>query len=116
MSARPLLAGALALLLAATTALAGWWTVPVVAALWGAARHRHRGTALDAGIAAALAWAALLARQALRGPVDLVATKVSAAMGLPGPALVLVALLYAFLLAWAAARLTSSTRRGPSRG
>ena len=116
MTARPLLVVALALLLVATTLLAGWWTLPVVAALWGAARFRHRGAALDAGFAASLAWGALLARQAVRGPVEAVAAKTAAAMGLPGPALVLVTLLYAFLLAWAAARLTSSTRRGPSRG
>ena len=116
MTARLLLVVALAAMLAATTLLGGWWTLPVVAALWGAARFRHRGTALDAGIAASLAWGGLLARQAARGPVDAVAATTAAAMGLPGPALVLVTLLYAFLLAWAAARLTSSTRRGPSRG
>jgi hypothetical protein len=115
MSARLLLIAALAIMLAATTMLAGWWTLPVVAALWGAARFRHRRTALDAGLAAVLAWSALLARQALRGPVDAVAAKTAAVMGLPGPALVLVTLLYAFLLAWSAARLTSSTRRAPSR-
>lgn len=45
---------------ALATVVAGWWTVPVVAALWALARPRARRPAVTAGVVAAAAWAALL--------------------------------------------------------
>ncbi len=56
------LANVLALLVAfgLATVVAGWWSVPVVAALWALARPRTRRPAVTAGVVAAAAWAALL--------------------------------------------------------
>ncbi len=56
------LAHVLALLVAfgLATAWAGWWTVPIVAALWAFARPGAGRPGVTAGAVAAAAWAALL--------------------------------------------------------
>ena len=99
----------LAALFALATALLGWWAVPLVAAVAGAALALRipalRRAPLLVGLSAALGWALLLAREAVRGPVGLVAAKVGAVIGVPGPALVLVTLLFPLGLGWSAARL-----------
>jgi hypothetical protein len=101
-TARLLALAALVLAFALATAFAPWWAVPLVAAIWGATVARP-GAAREAGLAAALAWGLLLARDATGGPAGAVAARVGAVMGLPGGALVAVSLLYPWLLAWAAA-------------
>jgi len=89
------------------TQLAGWWAVPVTAAVWGALSW---GDGLSAAIAACLAWAALLVRDAAFGPFgDLAAT-----LGLlfhARPALVIaLTLIFPMLLAWSAAVLSGAGR------
>jgi hypothetical protein len=64
-------------LLAAAFALAtfafGWWAVPVVAAIWAVVARGRRGAAAIAGIAAMVAWGALLVIDASRGPLGALA-------------------------------------------
>lgn len=90
-----------ALLLAALTWWVGWWTVPLVAALWGL-----RGQPLEVAQAALLAWAGLLAAQGLRAPILPLADRVSGIFGLPAWGLLVSTPLFAALVAWAAATLT----------
>ncbi|MFI5309902.1 MAG: hypothetical protein ACHQQ3_01605 [Gemmatimonadales bacterium] len=61
-----LLAGAFA---AATIAF-GWWGVAIVAACWGVIASARRASALESGLAALLAWGALLGADAARGPIE----------------------------------------------
>ena len=101
----------LALVMALATALVGWWTVPVIGALWGAVRATRRGVAPDAGLAGALGWGLLLLLAAAQGPVAAVAAQVGAVMGLGAPGLVVLTLLCPFLLAWAAALVSAELTR-----
>lgn len=55
----------------------GWWMVPVVGAAWGVMTHREHGGPIAAGIAGMLAWGAILAFGAFRGPIGTVAATLS---------------------------------------
>jgi hypothetical protein len=59
---------ALVFALSVATAVAGWWTVPLVSGLWTLAAPR-RAAVIYAAFAGALAWASLLAWTARAGPV-----------------------------------------------
>ncbi len=61
-----LLAGAFA----AGTAAVGWWAVPLIAVIWGIVARHQAGAALMAGLAAMIAWAALLGVAAAHGRQD----------------------------------------------
>ncbi len=98
----------LALVLAAGTWMGGWWAVPMGAAVWGLFRGPHR--AWMAGLAAGLAWGGLLLTLPI-GPLYRVAGRLGAVFSLPGPALLGLALLYAVLLGWSAARLAGALQR-----
>ena len=80
----------------------GWWSVPVVAALWGffsGDAHRARNAAL----AAAGGWGTLLLLDAARGPVGTMARQLGEVMGVPSLVLYALTLLFPALLAWSAA-------------
>jgi hypothetical protein len=94
----------LALAFAGATAAAGWWTVPVVAAVWVRVSPRARSPARSCMAGAIIGWALLLGWVALRGPAGAVAGRVGGALGLPPWAFVLVTLLFPALLAGAAAQ------------
>jgi hypothetical protein len=93
----------LAVAIAAATWAGGWSAVPLVAFLWGAWRREHSRAPLAAGAAGALAWGGLLAVSALTAPVLAVADRVGGLAGVPGAAIVLVMLVFAFGLGWSAA-------------
>jgi hypothetical protein len=99
------------LLLAAAFAIAtvvlGWWSVPIVAAAGAVVRRGIPRTVWMAALAAALAWAALLAWLAARGPLGVLATQLAGVMTLPAVVLPLVTVIFPALLAWSAAQLTS---------
>jgi hypothetical protein len=82
----------------------GWWTVPLVAALWGLLHPRLPRPALWASAAAGLAWVAWLAFDAVRGQgaMGVLATRLGGVMRLAIPALFLVTILFPALLAWSA--------------
>ena len=95
--------------------LAGWWAVPVLAALWALARPVPLA-GLFAAMAGSLAWCGLLAAYLLRGfPLDTLAVRLAGAMRLPVLALLGLTLLLPALLAGSAAALASAlrSRRSP---
>jgi hypothetical protein len=94
----------LSLLFAGGTWAGGWWTLPLVAAVWSLLRRRGPWRA---GLAAALAWGGLLALTIPTGPLRILATKLGEIAGLPGWAVVLLSPFYAGLLAWSAARVAA---------
>lgn len=92
------------------SAFVAWWTVPGVAGLWGAATDYKSRPWRSAALTAAAAWALLLAVSGTRGPLLQLAGLVGATFGLPGIAVVLVALIFPALLAWSAAGLAAALR------
>jgi len=102
----------LVVLVAAGTMVLGWWCVPVLGLLYGAARGKGAGLALEAGAGAALGWAGVLAWSAPLGPLWQLAVRAGGIFGLPGWAFVAVTLAFAGLLAAPAAVLGSGARRG----
>jgi len=98
----------LAMAFALATAAFGWWTVPLLAAIWGLMARGVRGAAFSAATAALIAWGALLAWGAMHGPVAELAVKLGAVMQMPPAALVVATLLFPTLLAWSAAALTGA--------
>jgi len=102
-------AGSFAVLVAAFALAAklGWWTVPLVGALWALLRPPLARPALTAALAAGLAWLLWLTFDAVRGEGALgtLATRLSGLLRLPVPVLFLVAILFPALLAWSAAAL-----------
>jgi hypothetical protein len=97
-----LLAGAVG---AATWAL-GWWGVLLVAVVWGLAGEPPRTVAL----AAFVAWGALLALQAARGPLQPLAERLSGLVGAPAWVALAATPLFAALLAWSAASVLGAIR------
>jgi hypothetical protein len=91
-------------LVAAATVIAGWWTVPVLAAVWVRVASRSRAAVRSCILGAALGWALLLGWTALNGPVDLLARRAGGVLELPGWGLLVATLLFPALLAGAAAR------------
>jgi hypothetical protein len=104
----------LAELFAVATYAFGWWTVPLIAALW-AIVSRDSNRALAAGLCAAGGWASLLLLDAAKGPVGAMASRLGGVMGVPAFALLIVTLIFPALLAWCAAALVSGLLRPRSR-
>jgi len=96
---------ALACVIAAATWIVGWWSVPVCGAAYALLRRGAKHVARDAAVAAMLAWAALLAYQITHPAFGRLAASAGAAIPLPAPLLMLVAVLFAGALAGSAARL-----------
>ena len=97
--------GRLALLTAAmalATVAVGWWGIPLAAALFAIIDRRDR-TAIDAGIAAGLAWGALLLVAASRGEVRAVTRAIGGAVGVPEVGLFILAIVFPTVLAWSCA-------------
>jgi hypothetical protein len=92
------------------TAFLAWWTVPIVAGVWGLMATYTLKPWRSAAAAAALAWALLLAVSGTRGPLLELAGLLGGIFGLPGFAVVLLTLAFPALLAWSAAGLVSALR------
>lgn len=98
--------GLLAVAFALGTYAFGWMAVPVVGVVWGAMAGQARRPAVQAGAAAAIAWAALLLVPAMVGlPTLTFGTRLAAAMQLPAWALWLTELVFPLLAGWAGALL-----------
>lgn len=97
----------------ATYAL-GWWTVPVIAAVWALISRDRRAPSLTA-LCAAGGWATLLLLDAAKGPVGNMASRLGGVMGIPPAMLYAVTLLFPALLAWTAATIVSRAA-SPSSG
>ncbi len=97
---------------AVTTYGLGWWSVPIVAAMWSFfSKDAHR--VRDAAIAAAAGWASLLLLDIWRGPVSTMADQLGALMGLPPFLLYLLTLLFPAVLAWCAGVIARRPVRSP---
>jgi hypothetical protein len=100
----------LAELFAVATYALGWWTVPVIAALW-ALVSRDSNRAIIAGVCAAGGWASLLLLDAAKGPVGTMASTLGGVMGVPGFVLLILTLVFPALVAWCAASVVSALLR-----
>lgn len=92
------------LILAASVALgtvvAGWWSVPLVAAAYGVASRRTHRPGRTAAAAGALAWGGYLTVTALTGaPVWALATRLAVSMQLPSWGLFVATLVFPAVLA-----------------
>ncbi|MEP7175043.1 MAG: hypothetical protein ABI860_00745 [Gemmatimonadales bacterium] len=99
----------LAALVAAGTALAGWWIVPLIVALWVLVLPRHRSELSSCVLGAALGWAILLGWAGFEGPVALAARQTAGVFDLPAWVLLVATLLFPALLAGLAARAVQPT-------
>ena len=95
---------AFALFAAAGTIAAGWWTVPILAALWVRVlpSDRKPGTAV---VGAAAGWGALVALGWPQGHVLALAHTLSSTLGLPPWGFIAATVVFPALLAGAAAAL-----------
>jgi hypothetical protein len=94
---------------AVTTFGLGWWSVPLVAALYALLAKSDR-SALVAAACAAGGWLTLLLLDMAKGPVLMMGTRLGGAMGLPPAALYAVTILFPALMAWSAAILVPRVR------
>ena len=104
---------AFASLSAGATVWAGWWTVPVLAALWVRVLPSDHRPVRTTVLGAALAWAVLLGLSGIYGPVLALGLCVSSALGLPPWGFPAATLISPALLAGAAALLV---KPGPPAG
>lgn len=104
-----------AILLAEAFAVAtfglGWWSVPLVAAVF-ALVSASGNRAIIAALCAAGGWATLLLLDFAKGPVATMGSKLGGVMHLPAVALYTATLLFPALLAWSVAALMPSLRSG----
>ena len=89
----------------------GWWAVPAIGAAWGLLQRGVPRRGRQAAIAAALAWAALLAADAGAGALPRVADVLGGVFGVPGALLLLVTLAFAAALAGLAAYVVGARAR-----
>jgi hypothetical protein len=85
--------------------------VLIAAVISGFVFRAEGGGGWRIAVAAALAWAGLIAIDAVSGPVRVVGAKVAGVIGVPSAVLVLVTLVFPALLAWSAATLVSAVLR-----
>lgn len=95
----------LAVLLGAGTTLLGWWSVPMIAAVYALLRRDVRAPR-EAMIAALIAWVALFARVMQYSAFSTLLDRLGRIFPMPGPGVLALALVLAMLLAWSAARVT----------
>lgn len=91
----------------AVAAPLGWWTVPLVAALWGVLRPGFPRPILAAALAALAGWAVWLGIDFIVAPDALgrIGSRAAAIMQLPSPLFFLLTLLFPALLGWSSAAL-----------
>jgi len=95
---------------AVTTFGLGWWSVPIVAAAWGVLSREPRRAEI-AALCATIGWATLLALDAVRGKVGVMAVQLGDVMQLHPAMLFVATLLFPALLAWSAATLVPNLRK-----
>ena len=96
---RALRVGAFAICAAVATSLAGWWLIPVLAAVWVRVAPRTDLPATICGLGAASGWAVLLLVDTAQGPAGMVARRAGGVFLLPGWAFAGLTLLFGALLA-----------------
>lgn len=102
---------AIAAIIALATALFGWWAVPGIGLALGLLSPARARPGSIGALAGALAWGILLTWTAALGPVDRVADTVGALVGVPGPVIYLITLIFPAVLAGCAAVVGSAMRQ-----
>lgn len=95
-----------ALVIAASTWFLGWWSVPLIGVVYALLRGGEEHIVKEAAIGAMLGWAALLGWQATNPAFGRLSQAISGVFPVPAPVLMLVSIVFAGVLAGAAARLT----------
>lgn len=101
----------LSALLATGTAVAGWWAMPVIGALYGTWGYRQRSTLMLAALAGAAAWGGLLAWTAATGEMTRLLGVMGAVFRVPGSAMVLMTIAFGGLLTSTAAAIARGMRQ-----
>lgn len=102
----------IAVIMALTTRFAGWWSVPVVAAIAAVWDRTPRASVTKSALAAALAWGSLLLLQTLFGSsVIALGRDVATSLAVPGPVPLLLTLLLPAILAAAAAGVVAGLKK-----
>jgi hypothetical protein len=83
--------------------VAGWWGVVIGALVAGAIYRADGGRAWQVALGAGIAWAALLAGDAMGGKLPVVVTTLGGVMGVPGVVLIAFTVLFAAAIGWSAA-------------
>jgi len=83
----------------AGTAALGWWTLPVIALVWGVIAPSRIQAGVTAAVAAMLSWSLLLAWTATQGPIGTLARRVGGIFGVPGIAFIAITIVFAAVLA-----------------
>jgi hypothetical protein len=96
---------AFASLAAGGTVLGGWWTVPILAAIWVRVLPSDRRPVRTTALGAALGWLILVGMAALHGPAPALAARLSAVLELPRWGFPAATILFPALLAATAALL-----------
>ncbi|MDB4891500.1 MAG: hypothetical protein JWL61_3355 [Gemmatimonadetes bacterium] len=102
----------IAVCMAGLTWILGWWGVAVGALILGVVFRSDGGRAWQVALGAFEGWAILLVVDIIFGPFAVVAKTVGGAMSIPGPALLLVTLLFPALIGWSGAALASEIASG----
>jgi hypothetical protein len=97
--------------MAGLTWILGWWGIAVGALILGVVFRDEGGRAWRVALGATEGWAILLVVDMLFGPLARVATTVGGAMSIPGPALLIVTLLYPALIGWSGAALAGEVAK-----
>jgi hypothetical protein len=98
---------AFAALVAVGTWFLGWWSVPLCGVGYALLRAGQGGIVVEASLGAMLAWGALLAWQLSNPAFSRLQEAISGVFPVPVAVLMLVTLMFAGILAGAAARLTA---------
>ena len=96
--------------MALATVFLGWWSVAVIALLWGLVARRITGPVTTATLGAILGWLGLLIWAWAQGPVLLLADKLGGVLELPGLVTIGITLAFPGLLAMSAASLATAVR------
>jgi hypothetical protein len=88
----------------------GWWSVPVIAILWGLIAAGTPRAVLHSVLAAAIAWTVLLLWTTLSGPLPTIANQLAGATGLHPAVLITVTVIFPAILAWSGTLLGTGVR------
>lgn len=102
------------LLVALGTWLFGWWAVPLVGFIHALVWRGRRGVLLEAALGGMLGWGWLLALQGMHPAFPRLAEALGGVFPVPSAALMAVSVLFAGLLAGAAAGVVPSSPRPPA--
>lgn len=93
----------LSIAVALATAAFGWYSVPILGLLWGVISREQDRAALAYSLAGGLGWAVLLVWTAAKGSLPVLADRTAGVLGVGGPVLYAVTILFAVAVAWGSA-------------